>query len=160
MYVQVNSCICKYLTSLKQYIDLTGAVCVRISNKYLQILTPCWGHRMHAYACICTYFCQSFWRKYVHIHKVMALSRLLCVQCRSPAPAPVSALLPRGCYSKFVVRQQAQADRQIQSDQVCATNQRMSKPEFPGENQKLSSRSTALFRRSTMLYNYIPSAPN
>ncbi len=31
---------------------------------------------------------------------------------------------------------------------------------FPGENQKLSSRSTALFRRSTILYNYIPSAPN
>jgi len=31
---------------------------------------------------------------------------------------------------------------------------------FPGESQKLSSRSTALFRRSTMLYNYIPSAPN
>jgi hypothetical protein len=31
---------------------------------------------------------------------------------------------------------------------------------FPGEKQKLSSRSTALFRRSTMLYNCLPSSLN
>jgi hypothetical protein len=31
---------------------------------------------------------------------------------------------------------------------------------FPGESKKLSSRSTALFRRSTMLYNCVPGAPN
>ncbi len=80
--MHVNACICKYLTALKQYIDLTGAVCVGIPNKYLQILTPCWGHRMHVYACICTHFSQHFWHKYVHIHTVTALSRLLCVHWR------------------------------------------------------------------------------
>ena len=31
---------------------------------------------------------------------------------------------------------------------------------FPGESQKLSSRSTAPVRRSTMLYKCVPSAPN
>ena len=53
------------------------------------------------YARICTYmhvFLSAFWRKYVHTHAVT-------VALRSPAPAQVSAFLPRGRYGKFVAQQ-------------------------------------------------------
>ncbi len=93
---RINACICTYLTSLKQYIDLTGAVCVRIPSIYVQILTPCWGHRMHVYARICTYFFQHFGANTC----TYILSRC-CHSCF----APVSALSPRGHYGKFVARQ-------------------------------------------------------
>ncbi len=52
--------MCTYATSLEQSVGLTRAVYVCISNTYVQILTPSWGHRLYVYACICTYFCQYF----------------------------------------------------------------------------------------------------
>ena len=96
--MHVNACICTYLTSLKQYIDLTGAVCVRIPSIYVKILTPCRGHHMHVYARISVSILAQI-RAHTYCHGAVT------VALRSPAPAPVSALSPRGRYGKFVARQ-------------------------------------------------------
>ena len=82
--------ICTYLTSKDPYVGLTGVVCECISNEYVQILTPCWGHRLYVYERISTYLCRNtciyvqyvFMQKYVHMHTVTVLSRLLCVHRR------------------------------------------------------------------------------
>ena len=62
---------------------------------------------------------------FVHIHTATVPSRLLRIRRRLRA---VSAPSPRGRYGKFVERQrnrrQIEADCHIQSDQVCATEQR------------------------------------
>ena len=116
-YTHVYARICTYLTSKEQYVGLTGAVCECISNEYVQILTPCWGHRLYVYERICTYLFRNTYiyvqyvyvricnytciyvlhvyariflskygpyicQKYVHMHTVTVLSRLLCVHRR------------------------------------------------------------------------------
>ena len=76
------------------------------------------------YARICMYmhvFLSAFLaqiRAYTYGHGAVT------VAVRSPAPAPVSALSPRSLQQVCRTAAQAQADRQIQSDQVCATNER------------------------------------
>ena len=132
--------ICTYLTSKEPYVGLTGAVCECISNEYVQILTPCWGHRLYVYERICTYLFRNTYMyvfviirtymyvfviiraytccTYMHVFLIEIRSVYLpkirahayghgavTVALRSPAPAQVSALSPRGCYGKFVARQ-------------------------------------------------------
>jgi hypothetical protein len=76
------------------------------------------------FACILTYndSISVQLRAYTYGHGAVT------VASRSPAsaPAPVSALSLRGRYGKFVARhrKRRQAGRPIQSDQVCATEQR------------------------------------
>ena len=57
---------------------------------------------------------------FVHLHSVTVPSRLLRIRRRRRA---VAAPSPRGRYGKFVARQR-KAHRKIQSDLVCATEQR------------------------------------
>ena len=112
--------ICTYLTSKEPYVGLTGAVCECISNEYVQILTPFWGHRLYVYERISTYLCRNtcIYVQYMHVFLIEIRSVYLpkirahayghgavTVALRSPAPAQVSALSPRGCYGKFVARQ-------------------------------------------------------
>ena len=128
--------MCTYMTSREPYVGLTGAVCECISNEYVQILTPCWGHRLNVFERICTYLFENtyIYVQYVYVricnytciyvlhvyarifdrNTVRYLPKIrahtygrgaVTVALRSPAPAQVSALSPRGCYGKFVARQ-------------------------------------------------------
>jgi hypothetical protein len=72
-------------------------------------------------------------------------SRIHCTHSTNSTPSPPFPLLCCLC-ACFVLA--------VSGGTTCLNRN------FPGENQKLSSRSTALFWRSTMLYNSILSAPN
>jgi hypothetical protein len=72
VHVRIRSyveCMCTYMTLEEQYDGLTGAVCECISNEYVQILTPYWGHRLYVYERICTYLCRNtcIYVKYVYV---------------------------------------------------------------------------------------------
>ena len=66
-YTHVYARICTYLTTKEPYVGLTGAVCECISNEYVQILTPCWGHRLNVFERICTYL---FENTYIYVQYV------------------------------------------------------------------------------------------
>ena len=155
-YTHVYARICTYLTSKEPYVGLTGAVCECISNEYVQILTPCWGHRLNVFERICTYL---FENTYIYVQYVyVRICNYTCIYVlhvyarifdrntvRIFAKNPCTCILSRCCHGCFaftgagaslctfaarLLRQvcrataQAHADRQIQSYQVCATDQR------------------------------------
>ena len=151
-YSDVYVRICMYMPSYEQYMAVTATVYACISGLYLHIPPmgrgdPC--QYMSVYACIyventCIYispymyvypavFLYVFPTVYLFVytvfghgaghgagHSVAVPSRLLRIRRRRRA---VAAPSPRGRYGKFVARQRT-AHRKIQSDLVCATEQR------------------------------------
>ena len=131
-YSDVYVRICMYMPSYEQYMAVTATVYACISGLYLHIPPmgrgdPC--QYMSVYACIyventCIYISPYMYVYLGHgavtLHSVTVPSRLLRIRLRRRA---VAAPSPRGRYGKFVARQR-KAHRKIQSDLVCATEQR------------------------------------
>ena len=153
-YVHVRICtyierMCTYLTSKEPYVGLTGAVCERISNEYVQILTTSWGHRMYVYARVCTYFCTytcvyvlHVYARIIYRNTVRIFAKNTCTYIRSRCCHGCFAFTGAGAslctFAARLLRQvcraaaQAHADRQIQSYQVCATDQQKPAATFTG----------------------------
>ena len=133
--------ICTYLTSREPYVGLTGAVCECISNEYVQNTDTQWGHRMYAYERICTYLFRNTCIYVLHVYARIFDRNTVRIFAKNPC----TCILSRCCHGCFaftgagaslctfaarLLRQvcrataQAHADRQIQSYQVCATDQR------------------------------------
>ena len=155
-YTHVYARICTYLTTKEPYVGLTGAVCECISNEYVQILTPCWGHRLNVFERICTYLFENtyIYVQYVYVRRcnytcISVLHVYARIFDRNTvrifAKNTCTCILSRCCHGCFaftgagaslctfaarLLRQvgrataQAHAYRQIQSYQVCATDQR------------------------------------
>ncbi len=67
-YTLVFERICMYMTLKEPYVGLTGAVCECISNEYVQILTPFWGHRLYVYERICMYLIRNTCIYVLHVY--------------------------------------------------------------------------------------------
>ena len=87
---------------------------------------------------ICPYFCMYIQQYF--LHSVTVPSRLLRIRRRRRA---VAAPSPRGRYGKFVARQRT-AHRKIQSDLVCATEQRQPAATCRGARWSVTARWSAM----------------